>query len=370
MADSELAHLFPNLAAQFDNWDGQAPASDGHDDPSHGGVTDEDVEAYLQQMGSLRAPLNPAVSGQQVPPTPEFANTGRMAPPSHSAYVEEADTSPPPSLPEPVGEEVPEPVPPPQTPAPSLPEYYDIAGRRYSRQQAESWAQFDSLLATNPRLQEALRRELQVLSGQAPPPEPTVTQEARQALAALPPEYQDDEYMKSLHAAITAQQVELQRLSKEARFASETAASQVQRTYSDIARGAISEFQKSRSLDDATMAKVATAAHHSGMHLKYMQGFNPLTGEVTDKDPYKAMTLALETAYFMVPETRDAQVEAEILRRAEQAKREADRKQKLAGISGASGSVPRTQQAVPGDRNQMVEEVTQMFNGSWVGDGS
>jgi hypothetical protein len=176
--------------------------------------------------------------------------------------------------------------------------------------------------------------------------------------------------MKSMHSAIVAQQAQLDRALQEARYAAQSADQHQQRVFTDIAKGAMSEFQKARGLDDATMMKVANTASNSGMHLRYMQGFNPLTGEVTDKDPYKAMTLALESAYFMVPETRDVQVEAEIRRRAEQASREKERKQKLAGVSGASGSVPRTQQAEPGNRSQMVEEVASMFNGTWIGDGS
>src|SRR5215469_14752381 len=108
MADPELSALFPNLAASLDNWDGQqSVADDGHNDPSHGGVTDEQIEAELRRMGALRAPLSPLISGQQVPPTPEFARNGRVVPPGGRATVEPPQTPEEPETPpsETVGED-------------------------------------------------------------------------------------------------------------------------------------------------------------------------------------------------------------------------------------------------------------------------
>jgi hypothetical protein len=82
---------------------------------------------------------------------------------------------------------------------------------------------------------------------------------------------------------------------------------------------------------------------------------------------------ALNAGYMMAPETREIEIARIASTRQERKQADDTRKQKLSGISGASGSVPRTQ-TVPSNpsdaRAALVEEVSQMFNGSWVGDGS
>ena len=82
---------------------------------------------------------------------------------------------------------------------------------------------------------------------------------------------------------------------------------------------------------------------------------------------------ALEAGYLMAPETREMDIARTIEARAARHAAETSRKEKLGGISGASGSVPRTQ-TVPTNpqdaRTAMTEEVSQMLNGSWVGDGT
>src|SRR5215467_9544093 len=94
--DVDLAALFPNLASSLENWDGtQPPADDSLSrDPSHGGVTDEQIEAELRRMGALRAPLSPLISGQQPPSSPEFYNNGRAVPPGGRATVEPPQQTP------------------------------------------------------------------------------------------------------------------------------------------------------------------------------------------------------------------------------------------------------------------------------------
>src|SRR5215471_8569742 len=94
---SDLSSLFPDLPADilrdFDDatssWQREAPLSVGGEQSQ---VTDEQVEAYLRSVGSLRAPLPPAISGQPTPPAPQFlAGQGRPAPSPDASYVEAAD---------------------------------------------------------------------------------------------------------------------------------------------------------------------------------------------------------------------------------------------------------------------------------------
>jgi hypothetical protein len=384
---SDLAHLFPNLARALDDWDGRKATTDGSDDPSHGGVTDADVEAYLSQMGSLRAPLSPTISGQQPPPTPEFANNGRAMPPgSQQSYMEPPDpaavdtasesgeeeslgevSAPPPDLPTA-----------PAAPAPTVPtpDFYEIAGRKYDRRQAEAWAQFDDLVNTDPGLRDAIQSYLSQRSSAPPPPAPLPQPEAIAGLVdlpRLPEEYEGDETIATLYKAVRQQQAALDRISRQAAQAEQIASSQAQRTYTDIAKGAMTEFQRSHSLDDSTMQAVSRAAAATGFAEKYMAGLDPLTGTPVAPDPYRAVISALNAGYMMAPETRDMEIARLAEARATRRLVDDERKQKLAGVSGASGSVPRTQPvpANPSDaRNALVAEVSQMMNGEWMGDGT
>lgn len=366
--DPELQALFPNLAKQFDNWDGQGPSDDGSNDPSHGGVTDEDIESYLRSTGSLRAPLSPLISGQQPPAVPEFSNNGRAVPPGGTASVE------PPQAPEepsaaPSGEgtaapAVEEPTPPPP------PDFYNIRGKRYDRAQAEAWAQFDDMVSTDPELRDVISRHLQRRGGHSvsTPPEPEAP-----PFPELGPEYADDETIKTMYAVLKAQQQQLETVRQQSAQAQQIASSQAQRTYEEIAQGVISEFQQKRGLDDETMGKVSHAARSLGYVNQYMAGTDPLTGVPVKPDPYMAVRKALEAGYMLVPETRQLDIDRAAQEAADRRVKELTRKEKLAGVSGAAGSVPRTQSVPsnPGDaRNAMIDEVRQMFTGSWAGDGS
>lgn len=389
---SDLSSLFPNLASALDDWDGRKTASDGHDDPAHAGVTDDDIEQYLTQMGSLRAPLNPVVSGQTPPPTPEFAHNGRAVPPSKSymeppdpAAVQQGDGY---AADEGEGEDEGSsgapPLPPPLPPAATTPDFVEIGGRKYDRRQAQAWADFDQLLQTDPQLQAIIQSHLQTKStGQAVPrPDssdrssatgPVSPWKALPDLPPLPDGWEDDESLQGLYKAVQAQREAIDRVSAQAAQAEQLAASNAQRTYTDIAKGAMSEFQRQHALDDEIMQAVSRAAAATGFAEKYMAGIDPLTGTPVAPDPYKAVISALNAGYMMAPETREIEITrlaaSRIARRAE----DDARKQKLAGVSGASGSVPRTQ-SVPSNpsdaRAALVEEVTQMFNGSWAGDGT
>lgn len=356
----DLSHLFPQLASQFSNWDGSSVSNDGHDDPNHGGVTDDDIEAYLSSIGSLRS-------------TP-FASNGRAVPPGGGEATVE-----PPDLTSPEGGTAAEVTPgetgeeqeqtPPSAPAP--PNYVEIDGRRYDIEQARAWAQFDQMVQADTELREAITNRLRTRGQPTGTPQPSATPPPV-AVPELPPEYADDPYFKQLHAALTAQQDILDRVSRQSQQAVETATSVTQRTYADIAQGAISEFQQKKALDDNTMLAVSGLARRSGFVEKYMDGFDPLTGAPVKPDPYQAVTQALETAYYMAPETRELELSRQMAARDARAEADRSRKEKLGGVSGAAGSVPRTQ-PVPSNpqdaRAAMVSEVAGMLTGNWT-DGS
>lgn len=371
---SDLSSLFPNLAGALSDWDGRKAAGDGHDDPSHAGVTDDDIERYLTQMGSLRAPLSPVVSGQITPAVPEFANNGRQVPPGQS-YMEPPDPAAgqgDAAVVDGEGEEPGVPSEPPPPPA-DVPEYVEIAGRKYDRRQAEAWAEFNELLQSDPELRALVQSHLQS-RGTQPPPQPSPQPlSARVDLPELSDEWRDDSTISGLHRALQQQQENLERISWQAAQAEQIAQRHAQRTYVDIAKGAMSEFQQAHSLDDPTMQAVSRAAASTGFAEKYMQGVDPLTGTPVAPDPYRAVMSALNAGYMMAPETREIEIARIAATRAARREQDDTRKQKLAGVSGASGSVPRTQtvpQSPSDARTALVAEVSQMMNGSWVGDGS
>lgn len=386
---SDLSSLFPNLASALDDWDGRKASADGHDDPSHAGVTDEQIEQYLQSMGSLRAPLNPVVSGQNAPPTPEFANNGRKVPSSQQSYMEPPDPAAVQqgdgfAADEEEGEDDTSGAPPQPPPSPDLPEFVEIGGRKYDRRQAQAWADFDELIQTDPQLRSIIAQHLQTKStGHAMPvpdspartssTDPVSPWKALPPLPDLPADWEDDESLRGLYKAVQAQRDAIDRISAQAAQAEHIATSNAQRTYTDIAKGAMSEFQRQHQLDDEVMQAVSRAAASTGFAEKYMQGVDPLTGTPVAPDPYKAVMSALNAGYMMAPETREIEIARIATARAARRQEDDQRKQKLAGISGASGSVPRTQ-AVPQNpsdaRAALVQEVEQMMNGSWIGDGS
>lgn len=270
--------------------------------------------------------------------------------------------------------------PPPPPPPISDTDYYEIAGRRYDRRQAEAWAEFDNLVSTDPNLRAVIQQYLAQRNATALPPQPPPQPEgpfvpASEAspLPPLPEEYEGDETIAALYKTVRAQQQNIDRVSRQAYQAEQLAAANAQRTYTDIAKGAMSEFQRQHSLDDSTMQAVSRAAAATGFAEKYMAGLDPLTGTPVAPDPYKAVMSALSAGYMMAPETRDIEIARLASLRTERRQADDTRKQKLAGVSGASGSVPRTQSvpANPTDaRAALVEEVSQMMSGSWVGDGT
>jgi len=401
MADPDLVALFPNLASSLENWDGtQPPADDALTrDPAHGGVTDEQIEAELRRMGALRAPLAPLISGQTPPSTPEFASNGRHVPPGGQATVEPPQEPETPALDDDAisddevpgipeeggdGEETPVSPPPPPTPAADTTpttatrDQVTIAGRDYDRAQLEAWAQFDNLVSTDAAFRDLIQGYLQRRSQGQPEPSPLAPVD-QPTLPQLPSHYAEDETIAGLYNVVRAQQELLDRTVRESRQALNTASSQAQRTYVDITRGAMSEFAAQRKLDEPTMNSIMKTVVQSGLANTYMRGVDPITGESTvdprsgSPDPYQAIMRAMDVAYYLVPETRQAEIDRGVQQRIDRAQKDATRKQKLAGVSGAAGSVPRTQTVpdAPRDRyDAMVEEMRQMQAGSWVGDGN
>jgi hypothetical protein len=137
-----------------------------------------------------------------------------------------------------------------------------------------------------------------------------------------------------------------------------------------IIESTVSAFQEKYQLPDDLVSKVRSAAGRTGAVNSYMSGMDPVTGEQVVPNVHRAVEKALEIGYWMTPETRTFEMRREFQRRTT----DAERKQKLAGISGASGSVPRTvpqpQPGTPESEAALMREVKEMMDGTWTGEGA
>lgn len=226
MAD-ELAQLFsnvPGILGQLTDWNGGTtppPTDDGLAAfPDHGGVTDEQVSAWLaQRTGRVGPP--PVVSNQAAPSQPQFLpGQGQRTPPPGGmedgggasgqnapvvpGRVESPTPQAPPYAPQPPapvpspppsdqGQQEPTPssispspapqsgqgaVPPVQLPAPA--DIIEFNGQQIPKSKLESWIAFQQAVDSDPELQRTLR---QIQSGTYQPP----TYQSPQPYPGYPP---------------------------------------------------------------------------------------------------------------------------------------------------------------------------------------
>lgn len=426
---SDLAALFPDLPPEilrdFDaaatSFQSNAPLSIGGEQAQ---VTDDQIADYLRSVGSLRAPLNPAVSGQQAPPSPQFtAGQGRLAPNPQMAYVEAPDlgdaassppeaappSEPPPTTPSspprsqsptatdttPLPSSPPPPPPPPYTaPDESIPPPPPAATRQAGM---EALVQ---LWDGDPELRNLVAGYLttgrapatQPPSIQPPPPPPTLggapSQQQyypppppQQPYAAPQPQYglqqppqqpylpQDDFTDPNLRA-LYEQNAQLQARLSQLESAQQYSADQYNRSqmnhYEQIVESTVSKFGTDYQLPPNVLQSVRETASRIGAANTYMNGTHPITGLPVRPDPHEAVKAAMSIAYYATP----AAQELERTRTIQRAQHDAQRHQRLSGVGGSSASVPRQPPQptnVQDRRSAMNEEVREMFNGTWTG---
>jgi hypothetical protein len=387
----DLDELFPNLAPILKGWGSSSSGSLPTDE--HGGVTDEAVAEYVRQRMSSGQPVgpNPLIDGQSGRP-PQF-QTGVSGVAPKDSYVEPdagsgggipapipapADTDVPPEEPPP--DETPlvdiPPAPPPvpdDTPPPPPAEDVVVGDQRIPRSRIEQYAQLDARMRDDPRWARFVTDYL--ATGQVPvervqvpqaPPVPPAPQYA--PLPPLPAEYADDPVTSQLHAGLNAALVDL-RARQEQITQAIMAQQQVQFATAQSQNDALvmrasRDFMERKGLTPEEMKRLEQVTADLNILPSFLRGRHPVYGTPFKGDPIAAVDAALDVAYNAIPEYRakeEAKVQAQ--RRADHAKR-----QKLAGVSGSSGSVPRMQPAPTteaGRRQAMVSEVGAMMNGEW-----
>lgn len=316
--------------------------------PEHGGVTDEQMEAFFASHPNL-APL-PSIAPE---PEPE----GQVVAPQEG----EPEATPEPAAPEPPPESQPEP---PAQPEPEEPsdDFLDLEGTRYPRSQVAAAAQFQQHLVSDPQLQRLIT---DYLTGST-----LIQQEQQQQLQPqpqAPPEDLDmeDPQMRAIFTLIQQQNDQINQLSQGLRVTHEQSVSAQRQQVDAQWKTASTAFAKDHNLEDDEVDRLGQVAARLGVLPQLMQGIDPITGAPSSPDPIRAFQRSLEIAMFQIPEYRDRE-----FKRSVQSMQQESQKRKLLGaVGGTSGSVARTTTPPkPGSneaRKAMLAEVGAMLTGEW-----
>lgn len=362
-----IEELFPELQGILDNWETAPQANDGLENEN--GIEPSDIEQAMQARLA------------QSPFMPQF-QSGQTAPPPPQSHVE--DGGPPAPTPQSVAppasvESVPtgEGQPGAQTPAPQTDETFvvghDEQGQeiRVSRDQALRYFQFDQDFQNDPQLRSLVLdyyqgrgNEGQVqppASEPAPQPAPAPVTSSVQEVPELD---LDDPAIRFLLQQQQQLAEQVQMLAGGVQQTQSQQQAQQQAQNEALIKRAMTSFQTEHSLNDDSMNNIRQAAARLNVLPSLMQGVDPITGAPSRPDPLTAMERAFEIAMMMSPEHRQQEFAREVQRRVTDSRR----KQKLAGLSGSSGSVPRTTPAPTteqGRRSAMIDEIRQMQEGGW-----
>lgn len=314
---------------------GQLPSSQAHEPDPNEGTRNPDT-------GEQNDPNTAPDTGErEVPSTPPApANDPSQTPQPTPAEMPQPFQQPddPNATPPPRPNEVPQGI-------------YNVGGRLVTQEQLDSLLAFQDTIAQDAELRATIEQHFaggRSSSPGSPPP-------SDDPLASLPEEYRDDPGIQALAKLITQQSSELQRLSQAVNVQYETQASRQAREFETAVATGLANFQTARNLSDEDMAAIRTEAARLNIVDAYAQSLPPVA----------AVEKALEVAYFANETYRKREIDAQ----AQASRQDTTRKQKLAAISGSSGSTPRVQPAPTtpeGNRRAMVDAVGQMMNGTWT----
>lgn len=232
-----------------------------------------------------------------------------------------------------------------------------------SPEQIAAYTQFDTLLANNPALSQYVNA---VLNGELTVEQ--ATQQAQQALAPVaetpPPDLDlDDPNIKHLWDQYQAQGDMVRDLRQRVETHDDFLQRQHREANESYINRATASFKERFELSDEEVQHISQIAGGLEILPALKNGFNPLTGQYERPDAIAAVERALEIAYWNHPEYRNREYQ----RQMDQQKTDNKRKQKLAAVSGNSGSVPRsrpTPQTREGRHAAMVQEVEAAMSGN------
>lgn len=310
-------------------------------DDAHGGVTDDLLEA------AAAAAFAPEATGTSDDEVLEGTDAGE------AGATGEGDGR----------EGVPTPSPAPED-DPNLVQLAD--GIAVPRDELIQWTQFGQFLRENPeyaaRVEAALSAD-ESAGGVVAAPSPAGSPPAAASLAT-PPEGLDldDPQIKALWDQHVATLNTIERLESNVQHLDQYVQhSQIETTQS-LLNTARASYQSANNLSDTEMQTVYDVAGRLQVLPALLSPTDPITGVPREVDPLSAMQEAFDLARWNIPELR----EREMKLKADEAKADTKRKQKLSSLGGSSGSVPKT---TPEPKNAqerraaMIAEVAAMYNG-------
>lgn len=255
------------------------------------------------------------------------------------------------------------------TPSPAPEEdFVELAdGVRVQRDELIQWVQFGQFLRENPEYAAGVEA---VLSGERESA-PTAASPALhpagvtgEAAAPQPPEGLDldDPQIAALWNQHVQTLATIDRLEANVTHLDSYVQNAQVETTQSLLNTARATYQTANNLSDTEMQTVYDVAGRLQVLPALLSPTDPITGVPRQVDPLAAMQEAFELARWNIPELR----EREMKLKADEAKADTKRKQKLSSLGGSSGSVPKTQpepKNAQERRAAMIAEVAAMYNG-------
>lgn len=286
------------------------------ENPEHGGVLDDDLEAAAQ------AAFNAPADAGEVEPTGDEP-TGDDDTGAGAEGGEGAEGAPTP----PAAEE------------PPAPDVFQINDElALTREEATNWAQFQQYLRDNPvvaaRLQTALEAEEAAATTPPTPPaaETPPTREIPEGIDL------DDPAIAALWNQHTATLDHIARLEATVQAHDQYVTNTSQQQMETLLNQARVTFKEKHSLTEAEMQKVYDVTGRLQVLPALLSPVDPVTGTPRQIDPLSAMGEAFELARWNIPELREREMQLKV----DEQKTDTKRKQKLSSLGGSSGSTPRT----------------------------
>lgn len=236
----------------------------------------------------------------------------------------------------------------------------DVApGVQLPKDVALSYAQFDALLRNDPELFRLINETVQgrgaggVSTQPTLPPAPTLP-----TLPQLADDDLTDPALKSLYDTARSQQALINDLQSRLQQVSDVTLTREHEEFQSLLNTTRASFSKQHDLTKQQMDQVQATAERLNVVPSLMRGIDPITGTTTPRDRSTALTRAFDIAFNYIPEFREKALAEAVQARAKSSRR----KQKLAGVSGAGGGMPRTEPVPTNERERrdaMIREVAE-----------
>jgi hypothetical protein len=243
--------------------------------------------------------------------------------------------------------------PPPEEPQSGIVEI--APGVAVTREQALSYYQLDALLRDNPDLfrevSEVLNRKSSGRGVTAGPPETPLP-----ATLDIPADEFIDDRTRALYDAYNQQRAYIETMNQRLDALNDITVAQQREEIGALVLATKEQFAKEHNLTPAEATEVEQIAGRLNVLPSLMQGTDPLTGQPQQRSRTEALHRAFEIAYWQAPKYRERALADQVAERAKSTRR----KQRLAGVSGGGGSVPKNMPAPKNEQERraaMIREV-------------